>query len=521
MKKYLYKIIIMSLLVLFFACSKEIAYQSVIDQSPPRITSTSPANGSSGVSKFTKIVINFSEAINEGLVTPAVFSIIPPMPYTYSASGNQIIITPAGELPDGQRFWITINNTVKDISGNVLVNNYPFSFKIAGNNNSQAQTTFIVDNSTGRNYSMLYICGSWDVFGDYNSAWNDGTRYSMYDDGTHNDGVAGDGVWGYVFDISVDNFHQYKFGVDDDNDKNNGYVKDKGFFILSSAPKSETVYLYPPQPVTFNYFDTEGKVNSSIYLKGTFNDYANTHPMSGPFGGSRRFSVTLDLKEGNYVYKYYVDNDWDKVNPNDRNMTVTYGVTTSQNDYYEGGNTVVFNYYDIENKVTSDIFLKGDMNGWGDGNKMTGPEGSQRRFYTSVDVTAGNVYKYKYFADSDWDKVNLTNRYADISVGQTEVNDYYKGPLDTTFVYYDYEGKVTTSIHIYGEMNGWTISPAYQLNQDPVTNYKYTVTLELDQRSYEYKYYVDGDLNKVNVNNRTVIISSTNSRTIKDTYSGL
>lgn len=509
------------IIFLLVHCSRDLPNQTSIDKSAPNVVSTTPSSGAIGVSKFTEIIIDFSEQINPNNISQSSFQLTPPVPYSYAISGNRIIITPKGALPDGQKFWITVLNKVKDMAGNSMSENYSFTFRTAGHNSAQAQVTFKVDNSTGKNYNSVYICGSWDNYGDYDSTWYDGLRYAMYDDGQHSDEQPGDGIWGCVINLSVDLFHQYKFGIDDDTDINNGYIKDKSFFVLSSAAINQTVSLYPPLTVIFNYYDKENKVNSSIYLKGTFNDYANTLPMSGPSGSDRMFTVSVSLKEGSYTYKYYVDNDWDKVNQNDRYITVVYPATIQQDDYYQGGSPVIFNYYDVENKVSGSIYLKGDMNGWGDGNLMTGPTGPNRKFTTSVNAVVGSTYSYKYYVDGDWEKVNTDNRSVTIGSGQTEQNDYYSGQLNITFNYYDYEGKIDTSIHLRGDMNGWALSYEYQLSQDPLTNYKYTLTIPLSQGSYNYKYYVDNDYNEVNVNNRTVDISSTNSTVINDVYQGL
>ncbi|MBU1077573.1 MAG: Ig-like domain-containing protein, partial [Spirochaetes bacterium] len=253
MKNIIITGVIVFLLFLVMACSREVPDMNVLDQSSPTIISTSPATGSSGISKFTKVIINFSETIDPNSFSPAMISIIPPIPYSYTANGNQVVITPTGDMPDGQKFWVTLSGQISDMAGNIMGSGYTFFFRTEGHNNALGKVTFLADNSVGKNYYMVYICGSWDGFGDWDSAWNNGVRYPMYDDGQHNDGVAGDGVWGYIQDLSVDTYHEYRFGIDDDNDANNGYVKDRSFFILTSAPKSETVYLYPPVPVTFNY----------------------------------------------------------------------------------------------------------------------------------------------------------------------------------------------------------------------------------------------------------------------------
>jgi len=509
------------LLLIFISCSKIIPPTEFVDKSPPRIISTSPADGEYNVPESVQINIEFSETIDPSSVDKSVFKITPQFNYSYIIDGNTITITPNGNLPTGQRFWFTVKKSIKDKAGNNMENDYNFSFKIKGHNYSQAPVTFIADASAGREYyPQLYVAGSWDIFGDYDSEWNMGRRYPMYDDGNHNDGEPGDGIWGYTTYLTIDLSHIYMWVVDDDNNPDNGYIKSQEFFITTSSPKRPTLYLYSPVNITFNYYDIENKVTSEIYLRGDFNNWGMLDRMSGPFGANRLFTITKSLREGTYSYKYYVDGDWDKVNKDNRSISVVYGGSTVQNDYYTGGNPVVFNYYDLENKVQNSIYLKGDFNGWSEANRMDGPYGTNRRFTTTVDLRTGVEYQYKYYVDGDWDKVNKNNRKITISAGTTEVNDYYLGPLTVTFIYYDIEGNVNTSIHIRGDFNDWILDYAYQLTADPQTNYKYSITLELDQGTYQYKYYVDGDWDKVNTDNRTVTISSTNSTIIKDYYAG-
>ncbi|MDD5065890.1 MAG: Ig-like domain-containing protein [bacterium] len=512
-------VIFLMIMTGLLACSREESIRNPLDTSLPSVIETSPSAGSYDVSKFSPVTITFSEEMDASSVSASGFSVIPPLPFSYEMRGSQIKIVPAGSMPDGQRFYITVKKSIRDLAGNTMANDYYFSFKVTGNNYSRAPVTFRVDDSIGRNYFSLFLTASFDRFGDYDPGWNSGTRCAFYDDGLHDDKLAGDGVWGYTADLTADNYHSYSFGVDEDEDSQNGYLKGGSFFVTSTSPKIVTVYLYPPVPVTFNYFDRENKVQSSIFIKGEFNNWANIDPMTGPTGSDRKFTITRTLKEGTYNYKYYADSSWNKVNTDNRTITVTYPATPDRNDYDQGGYSVAFNYYDIENKVAGDVYLKGDFNSWGNDNKMTGPAGPGRKFTTTISAVAGTAYTYKYYADSSWDKLNLNNRSIVIASGQSEQNDYYSGSLNVTFNYYDYEGKVITSILIAGEFNGWTTTdPGYQMVQDSVTNYKYSLTLPLNQGTYKYKYYADNNWDKLNTSDRTVKVSSTNSLVIRDLY---
>lgn len=514
------RIFFILILLLFAAgCSKEADIGNPLDRSSPRVVATHPDSGSFDVSKFSSVRVIFSEEVDASSLSASVFSFTPPLAFSLCVKGNEAELLPAGPLPDGQKYFVTVNPSVKDLAGNAMEGNHYFSFRVAGINYSRSAVTFRADDSAGRDYFRLFLTGSFDRFGDYDPSWNGGARYALYDDGLHDDGEAGDGVWGLAVYLTADNAHSYSFGIDDDEDGGNGYLKGSSFFVTSTAPVIQTVSLYPPLAVTFRYYDKEGKVSSGIFLKGQFNNWANTDPMAGPSGEDRMFTVTKMLREGTYTYKYYADNDWDKVNPGDRTITVVYPSTTLREDYDMGGYNVNFRYFDKENKVTGSIYLKGDFNGWGDAHLMSGPEGPDRMFSTAVNAVAGTSYSYKYYADNDWDKLNADNRTVVIRPGQSEQNDYYTGPLDITFNYYDFEGKIVTSVLITGDFNGWsTTNPLYQMTQDALTNYKFSITLPLSQGAYSYKYYADNSWNKLNTGNRSLTVSPTNSRVIRDLY---
>ncbi len=518
MRKFLFGFISIVIMFAGVSCRKELPEDMGIDTSIPEVVSAEPADDSYNVSKFTKIKIIFSEAIDKNTVSGDKILIEPLINYSYKVEGNIIEIAPAGNLADGQKYWITVKKGIKDLAGNESTSDYTFNFRTAGQSHSQAEVTLLVDNSTGRNYKQPYVAGSWDMFGDYDDEWNQGKRYQMYDDGLHNDGASGDGVWGYIVKLTADAYHSYKWAVDDDSDSGNGYLKDASFVLPTANPVKSTLYLYPPVTVTFNYYDKENKITDSIYIRGDFNDWSMLDKLNGPIGDDRLFTVTKTLSEGTYNYKYYADGDWEKVNKDNRSITVVYGNDNTQNDYYAGGKDIVFNYYDVENKVTDSIYLKGDFNGWGDDNKMIGPIGENRKFTTTVSAVVGNTYNYKYLVDGDWDKVNTANRSVTVTADMNEKNDYYAGPIKVTFNYYDFENNIDTSIHIRGDFNGWTLSYEYELVCVDAASNKYSLTLELNQGTYNYKYYVDGDWEKVNTANRTVVVSPTNSTVINDYY---
>ena len=515
MRKFKFFILFMFLIS---NCSKKFPNEEIIDSSPPKVINTTPANCEINVPTSKNIEILFSEEIDENSFSPSLLIITPFINFNYKIEGNKLLIYPKENLITGQRYWITIKKDLKDKNGNSMKSDYSFTFKVEGHNLSQAPVTFKVDASLAKKYyPVLYFAGSFDIFGDYDPQWNMGKRYPLYDDGLHNDNNPSDGIFANSIYLTIDINHSYQWVVDEDYNPDNGYIKLKNFNITTASPKIEEIKLYPPITITFNYYDIENKVKNEIYLRGDFNNWGLSDRMNGPSGTQRVFTITKTLKEGTYYYKYYVDGNWDLVNQNNRMINIVYGGSTIQNDYYEGGIPVAFNYYDIENKVQNSIYLKGDFNGWSDVNKMSGPFGTNRKFTTTINLKPGVDYQYKYYVDNDWDKVNLNNRTIKISSGTTEINDYYLGPISVTFNYHDIESKVQTSIHIRGDFNNWTLDYKYQLTM--TSNNIYSITFDIFPGTYNYKYYVDGDWNKVNINNRTVTINSAN-KIINDYYAG-
>ncbi|GEM_PF-4550257 len=507
------------LLFFIFSCSDRNPLSSFVDISSPKVVSVSPTNNQIGVQKSSTITVTFSEVVDLSTLASSI-SISPAVSYSMKVEGNRCVLTPSGNLPEGQRFWLTVADTVEDMKGNRMESGFQSSFKVTGINYSQSLVTFRVDASAvGTSFSVLYITGSWDAFGDYDPTWNGGVRLPLFDDGLHDDLLSGDGIWACQISLSMDLGRQYVWAVDEDAYSDNGYVKSESFFLLSSAPTVRTITLYPPVSVTFNYYDTANKVTGPVYLRGDFNGWSVNDVMSGPSGTERKYSFTKLIKEGTYTYKYYTGSDWNLLNVDNRSVTVTYGAALERNDYTATTKSVVFEYFDTEGKVSGNLYLKGDFNGWSDANLMNGPEGAERRFWTSVNVSAGNSYSYKYFTSNDWNLLNQDNRSILVEETTATIQDYYQGPRNVTFNYYDLEGKVDTSIHLRGDFNSWSLDYSYQLQQDPVTNYKYALTVPLSIGSYQYKYFVDGDYAEVNVENRTVTVTTSLSA-VSDYYAG-
>ncbi|MGH8610626.1 MAG: DUF4082 domain-containing protein [Gammaproteobacteria bacterium] len=110
------------------------------DTTPPTVTSTTPANGATGVNPGTTVTATFSEAMNATTVSTSTFelrdsaSALVPATVTYSA--NTATLTPSSALVNGVTYTATVKGgatdpRVKDVAGNALAASQTWSFTIA------------------------------------------------------------------------------------------------------------------------------------------------------------------------------------------------------------------------------------------------------------------------------------------------------------------------------------------------------------------------------------------------------
>ncbi len=509
------KIAIISTIFMVFLLSCTNKIEEIIDRIPPVVSITSPAHGETGVSVTSSIIVTFSEIIDSSSVNTNKIEITPSLNYNLSVNETKLFIIPVQPLREGIYYTVKIKKGIKDLSGNEMESDYTFTFRVRGSDKSKSRVVFLV-RDVERHYPRVYIFGTWNKYGEYSTNYQTRKRYLMYDDGAHEDEEAGDGIWGYITYLAVDNYNVYKWYIDIDEDES-AYVKEGEFSVLNSAPLKVEMNLYPPVPVTFNFYDSGNLVNESIYVTGDFDNWSISHKMEGPYGSERKFTAVVYMLEGKHYYKYFADGSWNKLNINNREVTVVYGSNNVVNDY--SGRSIKFYYHDIETNVSSSIYLRGDFNGWGYDNKMSLYKSTPYPVYTnSVNLISGVTYRYKYYVDGDWDKVNKEDRSYTPQSTDTEHHDYFKGDRLITFRYHDNEGKVKYSIHIRGDFNGWALSYEYQLTRVSESEPIYEIQIPLSDGEYKYKYYVDDDWNKVNTSDRTVTVSATNNTIIDDYY---
>ena len=101
--------------------------------SPLTITSTSPANGATGVSLTPTIQITFNELLEPATAGPASFALangttVLPATVAYNSTGSFVTLTPAGVLRPQTTYAVTVSALVRNLAENPLGAPYTFSF---------------------------------------------------------------------------------------------------------------------------------------------------------------------------------------------------------------------------------------------------------------------------------------------------------------------------------------------------------------------------------------------------------
>ena len=141
------------------------------DNTPPTVTSVSPANGATNVVANTGITANFSEAINGSTVTGTTFQLKDPgntvIAASLSTSSSQATLTPSAPLANATTYTATLTggaSGIKDVAGNALVNNYNWSFTTAAGGGGGG-TTYSVFTTTATPAEPLNNDGQGIVLG--------------------------------------------------------------------------------------------------------------------------------------------------------------------------------------------------------------------------------------------------------------------------------------------------------------------------------------------------------------------
>ena len=100
---------------------------------PPTVSSTSPANGATGVAVNTTITATFSEAMDASTITTSTFTVSTgggniSGTVSYNSTTKTATFTPSGNLSFPTTYTATITTGIKDTAGTAMVSNYSWSF---------------------------------------------------------------------------------------------------------------------------------------------------------------------------------------------------------------------------------------------------------------------------------------------------------------------------------------------------------------------------------------------------------
>ena len=111
---------------------------TTVDITPPRVLSTIPVNGATGVSRSGTATVTFSEPMDPNTITTANFNIrvsasgqILAGTVTYNATTRVAEFIPTGQLPNLTQLTVTVTTGVKDLAGNAMTSAFTASWTTA------------------------------------------------------------------------------------------------------------------------------------------------------------------------------------------------------------------------------------------------------------------------------------------------------------------------------------------------------------------------------------------------------
>jgi Big-like domain-containing protein/fibronectin type III domain protein len=117
------------------SAESDAATVTTLDVTPPRVASTSPANGQSGVSSSATVTATFSEPIDPTTINTTTFlvkvtssGVAVPGTVTYTAATRIAEFKPTGALPNPGSITATVTTGVKDLAGNRVAADFSWAF---------------------------------------------------------------------------------------------------------------------------------------------------------------------------------------------------------------------------------------------------------------------------------------------------------------------------------------------------------------------------------------------------------
>ncbi|HPQ17691.1 MAG TPA: type I pullulanase, partial [bacterium] len=291
------------------------------------------------------------------------------------------------------------------------------------------------------------------------------------------------GMWSIELELEPGSY-EYKFIQDGDWDKLN---KDNRIVNIKKTGKNAILFeVYAPDA-------------RQVTIAGSFNDWnMSSDPLEKKENG--KWQIYLDLAPGAYEYKFLQDGDWDKLNKENRRITVPAG-GSSKGISVEGGSSSTGasakgTTFEVDAPGARRVTIAGEFNNW-DMNKHELKKEADGKWRITLDLAPG-TYEYKFLQDGDWDKLNKENRKITVPAGgSSSTGASAKG---TTF---EVDAPGARRVTIAGEFNNWDMNK-HELKKE--ADGKWRITLDLAPGTYEYKFLQDGDWDKLNKENRKITV---------------
>ena len=271
--------------------------------------------------------------------------------------------------------------------------------------------------------------------------------------------------------------------------------------------------------------------DTAVYVRGGMNGWGEVDTFT--YLGEGIYQATMVLAANDYEFKV-ASGDWSTVNlgaPSTGNIveegvgfTLTSGgdnlalsiAADSTYTFTLDASNIEAPVLTVKNEepfVGTSVYIRGDMNGWGETNPLTYIGAGQ---YTATFSVEANTYNFKV-ASADWSTVNmgapsndtevligeaqllLANSYDNLSITFSETQEYTftfdASDLNApTLSVHKSQMFAETPVYIRGDMNGWgeVDSVTYQGNAS------YSVEIELAAASYGFK-VASGDWSTFNL----------------------
>ncbi|MBP7652013.1 hypothetical protein KA977_01230, partial [Candidatus Dependentiae bacterium] len=193
--------------------------------------------------------------------------------------------------------------------------------------------------------------------------WNDwaGSSKGSLDLNTHKMIKGEDGKWRYSLSDVSQGMHEYKYIIDGKWEEGPNRKINVTPALLSSKLLNQSPDILKLSSGTV--FEIEAPSAGKVSVAGSFNDWnMNANFLQKDADGKWR--TRLNLKPGTYEYKFLQDGDWDKLNKDNRKITVNAGAESALplpalNSYSEPGTV-----FEIEAQSAGKVSVAGSFNDW-------------------------------------------------------------------------------------------------------------------------------------------------------------